>query len=93
MQRMQYAALALALALASSSSAHAETVTLAYGGTLDQVITFLFGWLTGNSHHESGVKPPPPKTNVAPEFDSETALGALMLVGGTLTVIRSRRNR
>jgi len=89
MQRMQYAALALALALASTTSAHAETVTMAYGGTLDQVVTFLFGWLIGNGH--SGSKHVPTKVNVAPELNPESALGALMLIGGTLTVLRSRR--
>jgi hypothetical protein len=89
---LQYSSLALVLALGSGTSAHAETVSLAYGGTLDQVITFLFGWLIDNgSNHHTSDKPNPPKTNIAPEIDPTAAMGALMLVGGMLTVIRSRR--
>lgn len=89
---LKYAVLALVLALGSSTYARAETVTVAYNGTLDQVITFLFGWLIGNNQkvtpHGS---PEPPKTNVAPEIDPSAAFGALVLVGGMLTVVRSRR--
>jgi hypothetical protein len=88
---LQYSTLALALALGSSTYAHAETVTVAYNGTLDQIITFLFGWLIPNDNPSAGKKPAPPKTNVAPEIDPEAAMGAMMLLGGTLTVIRSRR--
>ena len=88
---LQYSSLALALALGSSTYAHAETVTVAYGGTLDQIMTFLFGWLIGNNHQTTERKPDPPKPNAAPEIDPEAAIGAMMLLGGTLTVIRSRR--
>jgi hypothetical protein len=90
---LQYSSLALVLALGSSTNAHAETVSVAYNGTLDQILTFLFGWLIGNGsdHHSTDKKPDPPKTNLAPEIDPTAAMGALMLVGGTLTVIRSRR--
>jgi hypothetical protein len=89
---LQYSSLALALALGSSTYAHAETVAVAYNGTLDQVITFLFGWLIDNGHYSPDNKPAPPKTNVAPEIDPEAAMAAMMLVGGTLTVIRRRRS-
>lgn len=90
---LQYSTLALALALGSGTYAHAETVSVAYNGTLDQIMTFLFGWLIGNNHHTADRKPDPPKTNVAPEIDPDAAMGALMLVGGTLTVLRNRRRR
>jgi hypothetical protein len=88
---LQNSLLALALTLGSSTYAHAETVAVAYNGTLDQVITFLFGWLIDNDHPSDEKKPAPPKTNVAPEIDPEAAMGAMMLLSGTLTVIRSRR--
>jgi hypothetical protein len=88
---LQNSLLALALTLGSSTYAHAETVAVAYNGTLDQVITFLFGWLIDNDNPSAEKKPAPPKTNVAPEIDPEAAIGAMMLLGGTLTVIRSRR--
>ena len=88
---LQHSLLALALALGSSTYAHAETTAVAYNGTLDQVITFLFGWLIPNNNPSTDKKPTPPKTNVAPEIDPEAAVGAMMLLGGTLTVIRSRR--
>ena len=89
---LQHSLLALALALGSSTYAHAETTAVAYNGTLDQVITFLFGWLIDNGHSSPDKKPAPPKTNVAPEIDPEAAMAAMMLVGGTLTVIRRRRS-
>ncbi len=90
---LKYSVLALALALASSTYARAETVTVAYGGTLDSVITFLFGWLLGNQNQQTPQgKPEPPKTVVAPEIDPESAMGALVLVGGLVTVMRSRRD-
>lgn len=88
---LQYSLLALALGLGSGTYAHAETVAVAYNGTLDQIITFLFGWLIPNNNPSTDKKPTPPKTNVAPEIDPQAAMGALMLLGGTLTVIRSRR--
>ena len=89
---LQNSLLALALAFGSSTYAHAETAAVAYNGTLDQVLTFLFGWLIGNNHPTADKKPAPPKTNVAPEIDPEAAVGAMMLLCGTLTVIRTRRS-
>jgi hypothetical protein len=83
--------LVLALVVGSSTYVHAETVSVAYGGTFDQVITFLFGWLIGNGQQKPERKPDPPKTNLAPEIDPASGLGALLFVGGTLTVLRSRR--
>jgi hypothetical protein len=89
---LQYSLLALALALGSSTYAHAETTAVAYNGTLDQVMTFLFGWLIPNNNPSTDKKPVPPKTNVAPEIDPEAAMGAMMLLCGTLTVVRRRRS-
>jgi len=90
----KYAVLALVLALGSSTYARAETISVAYNGTLDEVVTFLFGWLIGNNQKTPPHgTPEPPKTNVAPEIDPESAFGALVLVGGMLTVIRSRRKK
>jgi hypothetical protein len=96
----KYAVLALVLALGSSTYARAETVSVAYNGTLDEVITFLFGWLignNGNTHHDgkpgTPTNPEPPKPTVAPEIDPNSAFGALVLMGGMLTVIRSRRKK
>lgn len=90
----KYAVLALVLALGSSTYARAETVSVvAYNGTLDEVITFLFGWLIGGNNQKTpqDVKPEPPNPKVAPEIDPNSAFGALVLMGGMLTIVRSRR--
>ena len=85
--------LALALALGSSTYAHAECITLVHGGTFEQILEWLFPWLASNSQHSNG-KPgaPPPPKHVAPEVDPSMAMSVLLLVGGTLTVMRIRRS-
>jgi hypothetical protein len=40
-----------------------------------------------------GREPGPNRGNVAPEVDPSLAIGGLTLLGGTLTVIRSRRRK
>jgi hypothetical protein len=83
---LKCAVLALALGLGSSTYAHAETVTVAgvgLGGLIGDILGFLF--------------PPPPNNNnnyknTAPEVDPSLAMSGFMLLGGTLTVLRSRRS-
>ena len=80
---LKYSVLALALALGSSTYAHAECVTVASGGLLGDILNWLF-------------PPPPPNhnpKNQAPEIDPSLAMSGFMLVGGTLTVLRSRRSK
>ena len=80
---LKYSILALVLALGSSTYAHAESATLASGGLLGEILSLLF--------------PPPPSNNnnknTAPEVDPGLAMSGFMLLGGTLTVLRSRRSR
>jgi hypothetical protein len=73
---LKYSAFALTLALGSSTFAHAVTVFRPYVGPQ--------GW---------NYPPPPPIPNhhTAPEVDPNLALSGLALLGGTLTVMRSRR--
>jgi hypothetical protein len=93
--------LALALVLASSTCAHAESVALSHGG-FDGFIQEILDWLFGHSSSHTGNPPntnPPtnnpggnnPGNNVAPEVDPSLAMSGFMLLGGTLTVLRSRR--
>jgi hypothetical protein len=87
--------LALALALGSSTYAHAECVTLVHGGTFEQILEWLFPWLASHSQPSGGkpgTPPPPPPKNVAPEVDPGMAVSTLLLIGGTLTVMRIRRS-
>jgi LPXTG-motif cell wall-anchored protein len=49
-----------------------------------------------HADHKRHEPPPPPDRqdpNTAPEVDPSLALGGLTLLGGTLTVLRSRRSR
>jgi hypothetical protein len=53
----------------------------------------------GDWHRHNPPPPPPPAPcqpggdHVAPEVDPSLAIGAFTLLGGTLTVLRSRRSR
>jgi hypothetical protein len=48
------------------------------------------GWRNPPPH---SYEPAPKCDNVAPEVDPSLAIGGLTLLGGTLTVIRSRRRK
>jgi hypothetical protein len=88
---------------ASSTYAHAESVALNHGG-FSGFIQEILDWLFGHSH-DSGNPPnnnPPTGTpggnnpgnnNLAPEVDPTLAMSGFMLLGGTLTVLQSRRPR
>jgi hypothetical protein len=87
---LKHSVLAVALVLGSSTYAHAETATLAYGGiggVIQDIINWLFHSSSGNNNQGNQ------KTNVAPEVDPSLAMSGFMLLGGTLTVLRSRRSR
>lgn len=65
------------------------------------VLALVLG-LSATAHARGGqpyspLPPPPPKgpvcPNVAPEVDPNLAIGGFALLGGTLTVLRSRRRR
>jgi hypothetical protein len=91
---LKHSVLALALALGTSTYAHAETVT-AYGGIggiIQDIIEWLFHGSSGN-HNQGNPNQGNPKPNVAPEVDPGLAMSGFMLLGGTLTVLRSRRPR
>jgi hypothetical protein len=50
----------------------------------------------GHNHNPPPPPPPPPPrspSKVAPEVDPSLAFGGLTLLGGTLTVLRSRRRK
>ena len=79
---LKYSVLALALALGSSTYAHAESATLAGGGLLGGILSWLFPPSSGNNNK-----------NTAPEVDPGLAMSGFMLLGGTLTVLRSRRSK
>lgn len=74
---LKYSLLALALALSTNA--------FAQNG----------GW--GNGGGNGGWNPPPgqppPNNNVAPEVDPSLALSGITLLGGALTVLRSRRRK
>jgi hypothetical protein len=85
---LKHSVLALVLAIGSGTYAHAETVT-AYGG-IGGIVQDFIEWLFGSSgNHNQGNQNP----NVAPEVDPGLAMSGFMLLGGTLTVLRSRRSR
>jgi hypothetical protein len=93
--------LALALVLASSTCAHAESVALNHGGFsgfIEEILAWLFGSSSGHSSSPANNNPPTnpggnPGKNVAPEVDPSLAMSGFMLLGGTLTVLRTRRPR
>jgi hypothetical protein len=88
---LKHSVLALALALGTSTYAHAESVALVHGG-FAAVIQEIIDWLFGHSdHHNSNPGNSTPTNNVAPEVDPSLALSGFILLGGTLTVVRSRR--
>jgi hypothetical protein len=81
---LKYSVLALALALGSSSYAHAESATFAGGGgLLGEILGWLFPPPSGNNNNK----------NTAPEVDPGLAMSGFTLIGGTLTVLRSRRSK
>jgi hypothetical protein len=91
---LKYSVLALALTLGSSTYAHAECVTLAKGGFVgfvDEIWNWLFHSSSG--HNQNSQNSTPPKdSRVTPEVDPNLALSAFLLLGGTLTVLCSRRS-
>jgi hypothetical protein len=88
---LKHSVLAVALALGSSSYAHAESIALAHGGIGD-VIQEILEWLFGSSSsHHNSTRNNNPTNNVAPEVDPSLAMSGFLLLGGTLTVLRSRR--
>jgi hypothetical protein len=90
---LKHSVLAVALALGSSSYAHAESIALAHGG-FSGVIQDILSWLFGSSssrHNNPGSSNP--TNHVAPEVDPSLAMSGFLLLGGTLTVMRSRRSR
>ena len=95
---LKHSVLALALVLGSSTYAHAESVTLASGGFIEEILEWLFGSSSGHSGNKPGGNPGTgpgsgPTNHVAPEVDPSLAMSGFMLLGGTLTVLRSRRSR
>jgi hypothetical protein len=88
---LKHSVLALALALGTSTYAHAESVALVHGG-FGAVIQEIIDWLFGHSDHQNNTGNNQPTNNVAPEVDPSLALSGFMLLGGTLTVLRSRRS-
>lgn len=92
---LKHSVLAMGLVLGSSTYAHAETVALAnggIGGVIQDIIDWLFH-ISSDNNNQSNNNPGNPKTNVAPEIDPNLAMSGCMLLGGTLTVMRSRRFR
>jgi hypothetical protein len=93
---LKHSVLAVALTLGSSSYAHAESIALAHGG-FGEVIEELVEWLFGSSSADNNSSNNPgnknPSKNVAPEVDPSLAMSGFLLLGGTLTVLRSRRSR
>jgi len=88
---LKHSVLALALALGTTTYAHAETVALAQGG-FGGFIHEIIDWLFGHSNHNDNPSGNP-TNNVAPEVDPGLAMSGFMLLGGTLTVLRSRRSK
>jgi hypothetical protein len=94
---LKHSVLALALVVGSSTYAHAESIALAnggFGGFIQEIIDWLFGHSDHNTNNNPGSNPTGgnPTNNVAPEVDPSLALSGFMLLGGTLTVLRSRRS-
>jgi hypothetical protein len=93
---LKHTVLALALALGTSTYAHAESVALAsggFGGFVQEILDWLFGASHKSSPNNGGPGNGTPTNNQAPEVDPSLALSGFMLLGGTLTVMRSRRPR
>jgi len=89
---LKHSVLAVALALGSSSYAHAESMALAHGG-FSGVIQDILNWLFGSSSSHNNNSGNNPTNNTAPEVDPSLAMSGFLLLGGTLTVMRSRRSR
>ena len=90
---LKYSVLALALVLGSSTYAHAESVALTDGGIagfFEKIFSWLFPHSSGHSNN-SGTGTGAGNPQVAPEVDPSLAMSGFMLLGGTLTVLRSRR--
>jgi hypothetical protein len=86
---LKHSILALVLVLGSSTYAHAETIALAnggIGGVIQDVIDWLFHLSSDNNNHSQTT------TYVAPEIDPDLTISSFLLLGGTLTVLRSRRS-
>jgi len=88
---LRYSVLGLGVALGSSTFAHAEYALGPLGAGS-------FGWLQPPPHREP--PPPPPEKqcpgnndNPAPEVDPSLAMSGFTLLGGTLTVMLSRRTK
>jgi|HubBroStandDraft_1064217.scaffolds.fasta_scaffold421361_2 hypothetical protein len=81
---LKHSVLALVLVLGSSTYAHAATATVAGGGLLGTILSWLFPPPSGNNNNNN--------KNNAPEVDPSLAMSGLLLLGGTLTVMRSRRS-
>lgn len=84
---LKHAVLALALALGTSTFAHAESVAIANGGfgaIIQEILNWLFGSSSGHNNNNQ-------TKNNAPEIDPGLAMSGFILLGGTLTVVRSRR--
>jgi hypothetical protein len=95
---LKYSVLALALVLGTSTYAHAECVTVAdggLGGLITQIWDSLFNPSSGNSQHNTPPQnnKPSKNKNTAPEIDPSLAMSGFMLLGGTLTVLSTRRPR
>jgi hypothetical protein len=84
---LKHSVLAMGLVLGSSTYAHAETVALAHGG-IGGIIQDVIDWLFHDSANNNQGNQ---KTNVAPEIDPNLLISSCILLGGTLTVMRSRR--
>jgi len=80
---LKHSVLALVLVLGSSTYAHAATATVAGGGILGTILSWLFPPPPGNNNNNK---------NTAPEVDPSLAMSGFLLLGGTLTVLRSRRS-
>ena len=92
---LKHSVLALALVLGSTTCAHAETEAL-YNGGVGGIIQDIIDWLFPHSHSSNNNTPGTSgagTTQTAPEIDPEIAMSGLMLLGGTLVVLRSRRIR
>lgn len=88
--------LALALTLGSSTYAHAECVTLANGGFtgfVDDIWNWLFHSSSDHKQGDQNSNTPPRDGRAAPEVDPNLAVSGFLLLGGTLTVLRSRRSK
>ena len=90
---LKHSVLAMGLVLGSGTYAHAETVALAsggVGGVIQDIIDWLFH-ISSDNNNQGSSSQSNPGTNVAPEIDPNLAMSGCILLGGTLTVLRSRR--